>query len=119
MLVVPAERNAPEDRTMGSRRRVPRVRGRNHRLHLDFGPGVRWNGNHIFLLVAVVPAILGFIWFVVWMIARRLEHLRSLPARMTLDPHDVKLLMMQRFIGFEDEMNTERAFDFFEDRVAG
>ena len=36
-------------------------------------------GNHIFLLVAAVPAILGFIWFVVWRVARRHDHLQSLP----------------------------------------
>ena len=36
-------------------------------------------GNHVFLLVAFAPGILGFIWFVVWRIARRTEYLRSLP----------------------------------------
>jgi hypothetical protein len=35
-------------------------------------------GNHIFLLVAAGPAILGFIWFVVWRAARRHDHLQSL-----------------------------------------
>ena len=36
-------------------------------------------GNHVFLLVAFAPGILGLIWFVVWRIARRTEYLRSLP----------------------------------------
>ena len=36
-------------------------------------------GNDVFLLVAVAPATLGFIWFVLWRAARRHDHLQSLP----------------------------------------
>ena len=34
-------------------------------------------GSGVFLLVAFVPALLGFIWFIVWKIARRMEALRD------------------------------------------
>ena len=36
-------------------------------------------GNDVFLLVAVVPALLGFISFTVWRAARRHDYVQSLP----------------------------------------
>ena len=49
-------------------------------------------GNHVFFLVAIVPAVLGAIWFMVWSIARRLEFLRSLPPaqRMVEERKDIE-----------------------------
>jgi hypothetical protein len=36
-------------------------------------------GNHIFFLLMIVPAVLGAIWFGIWLGARRFHYVRSLP----------------------------------------
>src|SRR6266851_2839033 len=37
----------------------------------------------------------------------------------SLNPHDVKLLVMQRVIRFEDEMDAEVSLDLLENRIVG
>lgn len=36
-------------------------------------------GSGVFLLIAVAPALLGFIWWKIWLAARRHDYVRSLP----------------------------------------